>query len=216
MADASWWRPSPEWRGLPVIVVATGPSLSLAQIRHVALRRMANACRVVAVNDAVFAAWFADLCFGGDGKWWNARAGVPGFNGIRAGLAESRSAKEITGIRYLHRAGSEGCSLESGLIFSNSNSGAMATQVAAQFGGEPIGLVGFDMHQENGRHFFGPYEQQNLQSKADMNVWVENFKPIAHALKGRLFSATPGSALNAFIPEASLDQLIGRVHGNAG
>lgn len=210
------WKPLPEWKGRPAVIVAPGPSLDLKTMRHIGIRRNADQCRVIAINDAIFAAWFADICFAGDGKWWNARGGLPRFAQKRVGLAESRPADNAGDLvkHYLSRVGTEGCSLEPGLVFTNGNSGAMATQLAAQLGAHPIVLVGFDMHDRAGRHFFGAYEQQNLHSESDMSVWVENFRAIAAALEGRLFNATRGSALD-FIPFVDLAAAIGPVHGNA-
>ncbi len=198
------WRPDPEWVGMPVLVVGTGPSFTIVQAKAIEAARARDAIRVIAVNDAVKQVPHADIVFASDRKWWKARDHLPDFAGRRVGLAESYfDAPE--NVLLLRRAGCEGCELTPGLVHTHGHSGAMATQLAAQLGAAPIVLVGFDMRRGlNGRrHFFGDYEG-SLGSKPDMAVWRERFKTIASALEGRLLNGTGLDSALDFVPPIDL------------
>ncbi len=198
------WVPSPEWAGMPALVVGTGPSFSSVQAKAIELARARGSIRVIAVNDAVKQVPHADIVFASDRKWWKARDHLPGFAGRRVGLAESYFDAPET-VLLLRRAGCEGCELTPGLVHTHGHSGAMAVQLAAQLGAFPIVLVGFDMRRGlNGkRHFFGDYEHP-LGSKPDMVVWRQRFKTIASALEGRLLNGTGLDSALDFVPPVDL------------
>src|SRR5690606_9521612 len=80
------WRATALFRGRPTVIVAGGPSLDLAQVRAVAMARAGDRIRVVAVNDAVYPCWFADIAYACDRKWWRYHNGLPGFPGRKLSL----------------------------------------------------------------------------------------------------------------------------------
>lgn len=188
------WVPPPDWAGQTVVVVGTGPSFTASQARDIGISRARDRIRVLAINDAVYPCWYADMVFAADRRWWVERRNVPGFDGLRVALGASYpdAPKQV---RLIGRAGAEGCQTKPGSVYTHGHSGAMAIQLAAQMGAAKIALVGFDMRDDGKRHFFGAYDQP-LGTKPNMGVWLQKFQTIADAMPGRIVNATPGSALD--------------------
>lgn len=194
MADQTFWTPTLEWKGFPVVVVATGPSLTLAQVRTIGLARRSNRCRVIAVKDSVLLAWWADILFAADARYWTRRWGWKDFHGRRVGLAESPNPARYE-LLLLQRTGFEGCDLRPGYVATHGNSGAMAVQLAAQLSDDKIVLAGFDMKPGvDERHWFG--ENEWGPPRRNMDNWASSFRAIADALPGRIWTVTADSALD--------------------
>jgi hypothetical protein len=72
-------------------------------------------------------------------------------------------------------------------------------------GGNPIVLLGFDMH---GTHFFGAHEPP-LRNKLNRQRWVEIFAVAAKMLPPdiKIINATPGSLLKCF-PEMDIKEAL--------
>lgn len=214
MSGYKHWIPGPDWTGKTAVVVATGPSLSLEQVRIVALARMKDRCRVLAINDAALVCWFCDIAFAGDMKWWEERKSLAGFRGKKVGIDVSIPPASPTvpaspDIAMVRRAGAFGYDVSPGRIFTHKNSGAMGCQVAADLNPDKIILLGFDMREmvidgKLSRHFFGNYEGK-LNTSPDISTWIKNFQFIANALSGKLFNATKGSALEGIVPYVDLE-----------
>ena len=66
----TFWKTNKEWDGETAVLIAGGPSLSLDQVRTVARAHLAGRCRAIAINDAIYVAWFADILYACDLKWW--------------------------------------------------------------------------------------------------------------------------------------------------
>lgn len=193
------------WGDRPVVViVATGPSLTLPQVRLISQAHMRGRCKVIAVNDAVFPCWFADMAFAGDARWWIERQILPGFPGLKVTLDDD--GNDIPPECFtVKRAGALGYSPEPGQIMTHGNSGAMAVQIAAHLSAQPIILAGFDMR--NGPHWFGEYEPTSLRRNPNKDEWANLFMDLIKALPGRIYNATPGSALADYLPPFYLEAL---------
>jgi hypothetical protein len=203
---AKLWEPKPEWVGKTAVVVATGPSLTLQQVRAIALARLADRCRVIAINESVLPCWFADIAFGGDGKWWEARHGLPRFPDRKVQL-DPAAPPPREGMLLVQRVGPSGYDGRPGYVYTHRNSGAMAVQIADMHKPDRILLVAFDMREVEGRrHWFDRYEDR-LNSTPDIGRWVREFRALQTALAGRLFNTTPGSALD-FVPFTDLEMAL--------
>lgn len=200
------WEPQRDWEGMTAVVVGTGPSFDASQARLLGIARARDCIRVMAINDAVFPCWFADALFAADRKWWIERRNLPTFEGTKIALAESyRDAPRQ--VMLVSRSGKDGCDLRPGHVCTNSNSGAMGVQVAAQLGAERIVLVGFDMREDGRRrHFFGEYEMP-LRTQPAMGKWADRFKAVAEAMPGRIFNASSSSAIDC-VPKIELASVI--------
>lgn len=124
----------------PVVVVAGGPSLTLSQVRTVGMARSQDKCRVIAVNDAVYPCWFADIVYAGDSRWWDRHAGLSHYPGLKIAIQRTKFGD----VRSLENTGIAGYDPEEGCIRSGSNSGYQAVHLAAKMRARRILLLGFD------------------------------------------------------------------------
>lgn len=188
------------------IVAAPGPSLT---------PEVAALCRgnVLAVNDAYRRLPDATAMYAADREFWNVRKGCPDFRGDKwtVRIREIRNKRgrkvypEYQNAEVISRYGlnviearplREGFCFDPGFIHLGKNSGFQAVNLAIEFGGNPIIMVGFDMH---GTHFFGPHVYP-LRQRGNFQYWIPEFEKAAKALPPglRIINATLGSALTCF------------------
>lgn len=191
--------------GRPLVIIATGPSLTLAQVRLVAQARMRQRIRVMTVNDAVFVCPFSDWQHASDEPWWRAYDGLPNFPGFKSSISKTRYASIFT----FENTGAEGYDPRPGKLRSGGLSGYQAIHIAAQCGVKQVGLLGFDMA---GGHFFGdhppniPHPSPNWDNRhRDMMGLAE---AIAH-LGMEIINCSPESRMRAF-PRGDLATTIAR------
>jgi hypothetical protein len=178
-----------------VIVAAPGPSLTPA---------VAEACqehRVLAVGEAWQAIPWAEVLYHCDAKWWDAHKGAAEFKGERWSLhCSSRSDKIVTakkyGVRLVASKAENGFSLDPSFIHEGRNSGFQATNLAILMGGNPIVLVGFDMHGTS--HFCK--RPAGLKITRDYAQFALAFDEAAKLLPPgiEIWNATPGSRISGF------------------
>lgn len=175
----------------PVVCVGGGPSLTLAQVRLIGMARSRDLIRVIAVSDAVFLCWFADICIAYDRKWWNSKAGLPGFRGLKLSV-------EATGyhdVRMLGHGGIEGFDERPGWIRTGSNTGYGAAHVARTVGGRKIVLVAYDFGSDADKgamqHWFGLHPE-GMNKGSNTQEWRRLFRELTD-----LFAAAGVSVVNA-------------------
>jgi hypothetical protein len=177
------------------VVIGAGASLSTKQVRHVAIARLEGRCRVIAINDAIYPAWFADHLHACDSKWffWHAQR-IQHFTGIKTTLDET--LPDGFGAGLLKNTGEDGFDPEPGCVRSGSNGGYQGIHIAMQAGATKILLLGFDMHR---RHFFGDHPDRIKCDHA--TVMVPHFSTLLEPAKDRgveIVNCTPDSALTCF------------------
>lgn len=193
------------WSGSAVVIIGGGPSLNLAQIRQIAMARLDGRIRVIAVNDAVFAAWWADWLHACDGKWWRWHIQrVQHFAGIKTTLDKSVPGQWVDGVlgsTYRDDSGRE-CTMVQGFsddpacVCTGGNGVYQSIQIAAHAGGKRVALFGVDMH---GEHWFG--EHPDRVSTDFQQTMVPHFETLLPGLQARgveVVNASPGSALKTF------------------
>jgi hypothetical protein len=194
--------PDQRWLGRTVLVAAPGPSLTAEG---------AERCRgfpAIVVNDAWRLLPWADVLFACDAAWWRYYRGVPGFAGERWSSHGTGNDKQDVALAYGIRCvrGKHGTAFSRtrGLLHYGSNSGFQAINLAIQFGGARIVLVGFDMRVVDGQaHFFGDHPK-GLRN-ADPRRFATFFVQAAKELKDvEVLNATPDSALKCW-PIVPLD-----------
>src|SRR3990167_6401454 len=79
-----------DWRGKTAVLVGSGESLTTERVRRIAIARAKDFIRVIAVNDAVYVCWFADIAYACDVKWWRYHGSLAGFRGEKYRLAVMR------------------------------------------------------------------------------------------------------------------------------
>ena len=199
---------------MPCVIVAGGPSLTLAQVRHVARARLANRCRVIAVNDAIYPCWWADWLHACDIKWWHWHQETAlEFPGIRTTCTDTVPESWAHYLKVITPYDDDPrikIADEPDTVASGNNGGYQAIQCAVKAGSRRVILLGFDMRFSDGyqSHWFGDHPDK-MRSQYD-NM-LENFPGLKVALDARgveVINCTPGSALTVF-KKASLESVLG-------
>jgi hypothetical protein len=131
-----------------IVCIATGPSLT---------REDVEACRdkapVIAVNDAVRYAPWADVLYACDAKWWSEHPETMTFTGRKYGLRAASGRPDVT---VLKQGTDGGLSLDPTTLCTGKNSGYQAINLAVLLGAVRILLLGYDMQAAGTQvHFFG-------------------------------------------------------------
>lgn len=103
---------------------------------------------------------------------------------------------------------------ETGTVGGGGNSGFQALNLAVQFGARRIVLIGFDMQDIGGLHWYGRnrWPQANNPNEGQMKRWATSMEKAAPALTERgveVVNASPTSALAVFAKmsvEAALER----------
>ncbi len=210
MSQSEWSVPR-LWPGSTIVILAGGTSLDLAQVRQVAMARLEPRCRVIAVNDAIYAAWWADLLYAADYGWWNVhRTTATKFKGIKVSCCETVPAQ--WGVKWLIcDPNSEGLSPKPSQTHGGGNGGYQACNIAYHLGAARILLLGFDMHDGGGKvHWHGRHEDLNNPDAVNYGSWLAAYPALARDLKAKgveVINCSPGSALDCF-PKARLEEVL--------
>lgn len=192
------------WIGKAAIVIATGPSLTHEQCEVARRLREADVARVIAVNDALYMAPFADVHYFPDRKWWQDfghrdRPEFRAFKGQRCSMLMPSGGVESnheSGAVYLLRIGkADGWSWRPHTLNTGVNSGHQAINLAALSGGNPVIALGLD---GRGQHFFGNHPDNSVVPHAEMR---QNLTAGAAELAERgirVINCSPGSAIDCF------------------
>lgn len=186
------------------VVAASGPSLT----GEVATAIAASGLPVVAVNDAYKRLPLADVLYACDASWWRDRAGAREFQGERwssigrpSRFRHNDKTKEQAayGLNLVFGDDLPGFSLSPNCIHYGGNSGFQGVNLALLLGARSIILVGFDMSNAKGAHFFGAHKPplRNTQSYVS---FIGAFETAAKKLPShiQIVNASPGSALTCF------------------
>lgn len=189
-----------DFNGLPTAITAGGPSLSLSQVRLLGIARAKNLIRVVAVNDAVYPCWFADLVIAYDRQWWDYHGTLPAFPGVKASIDDPDLPRRHEDIHYFRKTGTVGFDPDPECLRTGGNSGYGALQVCAHLGAKTILLVGYDM-KSAGNHWFGSHPPGVWRRPPVMETRARQFDDLAAPLAElgiRVVNCTPGSGIGAF------------------
>lgn len=190
-----------QWPGETVVIAATGPSLTAAQL--VAVRGRA---RLIAVNDAYRLAPWADALYAADDEWISHHR--PAISGQK--WTQCERWRDRDGWRWVKGIGVGGLSTDPTVIFWGSNSGFQACNLAVHFGAKRLVLIGFDMRLAGKRHFFGDHPGR-MNKDSPYGRFIRHFDRAAPdfvAAGVTVINATAGSALTCF-PMMDLEQALG-------
>lgn len=211
------FAPGAAWAGQRVVVVAGGPSLALRQIRAISMARAAGRCRVIAVSDAVFPCWFADICYSADAKWWDHHHGLDAF----AGTKISRDPLGRYNVHHLRGvdcadvdncvAGADGFDPTPGVLRYGPNSGHHAVHLAAQLGAAEIVIVAIDFTDKDFArdHWFGRHEGR-MDMCSNTEDWRMRFRFLTDDLARhgvRVVNASLASTVT-WLPMVNLEALL--------
>lgn len=164
------------WSG-PVVVIATGPSLTQEDVDYVR-----GKCPVIVVNDAHRLAPWANVLYASDPAWWNYYKGVPEFTGLK--IIRDRHGGEACSRQWnlsciKLNIDKKGWSHDPSVIHSGHNGGYQAGNLAVLFGGTKIIYLGLDMQGDNKEppHFFGLHPKL-IGRGHSYESWIRRFETI--------------------------------------
>lgn len=198
-----------------ILCLGCGPSLSRVDV---------DACRgvapVIAINDAVSLAPWADVLYAADSAWWRAHGGMPEFGGLKFAIVNKslRHDSHVPGVTVLENTGEAGLECKpSGLrtgLRGGSNSGYQAINIAVHLGASRIVLLGYDMQPaDDGRtHFFGEHPVP-IRKSSPYGLFRRSFDALVEPLQQRgieIVNCTRQTALMCF-PRRPLADVLGLV-----
>jgi len=190
----SWWQ---DWRDQVVVIVASG-----ASAKGVDLKSAQDRVRFIVIKQNVDLCPWAEVVYGCDGAWWQHRRGLPDYRGVRL-TWDQRVASLFPNLYHItiHRHADRLLTEEPGVIGDGGNSGFQAFNLAVQFGATRIALVGFEMDDRSGSHWYG------------RNFWPGANNPDHHNFKRwrRAFDDTPTdlATLNVEVVNTSRHSVLG-------
>lgn len=151
---------------------------------------------------------WADVVYGCDAAWWKHRRGLPEFNGLKITWAGNSFPEypHIAGVKIAHGKRdkyTDDLVLDPGSIGGGGNSGFQALNLAVHFGAKRILLIGFDMHGNNGAHWYGRnhWPMANNPAESNFKRWIAAFNgaaPVLERMGIEVVNANPMSALKCF------------------
>ena len=195
----------PAWNGRTAVILGSGPSFTLKQNQQIAIarNRPSSPLRVIAVNNAVFGAWWADWLHACDNTWWHTYIqSVHTFPGIKTTLAHDVPEPWVTG--YLQNTGPDGFDPDPSCCRTGANGVYQAMCIAIHSGVRRIILIGVDMKEgpRGEKHWFGDHPGLAGAAKVDYaKTMIPKFAGLLPTLEARgieVVNATPGTALHTF------------------
>lgn len=184
-----------------VVCIGSGPSLTAQDV---------DLCRgrglVIAINDAVRLAPFADVLWACDRKWWQAHPETDVFPGLKYSLQFVPGREDVL---KLKNTGDRGLELEPTGVRTGKNSGYQAVNCAVHLGATRILLLGYDMQPDaKGRTHFCRTDPR--QGVPEFSMFINLFASIVEPLKAhgvQVVNCTPGSALPWFLRQSLAEAL---------
>lgn len=199
------------WPGSTVVCLATGPSLTVADVEWVRGR-----ARVIAVNDAYRWAPWADALYATDVAWWLAHQGARTCTGEKWSIAHPTwqgRRERFPEVTVLANTGVTGLETDPSGIRHGKNSGYAAVNLAVHYGAARIVLVGYDMgHPPGGRSHFAGHSGQLVRRSpyADFRTTFQTIVAPVRALGIELVNCSRESALTC-VPRRALADVLTEV-----
>ena len=190
------YQPVPNlWPGETCVILASGPSLCAEDADY-----CRGKARVLAVNDAVRLAPWADALWATDGKWWNHHQGVPSFTGLKFGLTVD--PVKWPDVHRLRNAGEHGLERDPTGVRTGKNSGYASINLAVHLGVSRILLLGYDMGHapKQPSHFWGEHPP-SLRNNSPYHIFLQMFPTLVEPLKAlgiTVINCTRGGKLECF------------------
>ena len=185
----------PDWTGETVAIVASGPST-----KKVSYGLLKGRVKTIAIKENHEICPWADMVYGCDLPFWRNCQNLPKFTGLK--VAHKSTTDTIKTIRIVEHE-DRLLTAEPGLIGSGANSGFHALNMAVQFGAKRILLLGYDMSDTHGIHWFGRSQGDGRSQPGEWNFkrWRKAFAIAStqlHAMGIETLNASPLSSLTCF------------------
>jgi len=207
-AEAPTWC-ALQWPGATVVILASGPSLTVADCTRVQAWRDGDIRRAIAINTTFRMAPWADALYGCDARWWQLYHAEVERTFRGALWSQDELAKRL-GVNHIRSENARGLGKKPGVIHQGGNSGYQAVNLAYQAGAKRIVLLGFDMRDHGTKTHHHADHPTGLNTQPNYAQWIADFNLMARELRGEgvdVVNATPGSALTCF-PMAKLEDAL--------
>jgi hypothetical protein len=190
------------WPGETVVLLGSGPSLTLEDVASVRGR-----ARVIAINTTYLLAPWADALYACDSKWWTWHEGAPSFRGPKYSI--DKPAARWPDVQVLQNTGPYGLELAPTGLRTGKNSGYQAINLAVHFGAARILLLGYDMAAApSGRtHWHGAHPDHQPSPYPQMIAAFDGLVAPLAELGIRVVNCSRQTALTTF-PRAALAEAL--------
>lgn len=185
-----------DWADKRVFLIGGGPSL-----KGFGFQRLRRAGVVVAINDAVKYAPWADCAVSIDTVWIRrTRYRLASFKGQQIGIVpQDWGGPHPSNMQCLRRISGPGFSGDMRSVYTGNNSGYAALHIALQRGAQQIYLLGYDMTGPG--HFHSGYRWPCVYGADQYPAWSQMFGVLAEVARtrgARVVNCNPGSAIRCF------------------
>lgn len=204
----SWF---PDWNGKSAAIIASGPSTKKAQIDL-----LQGKLAVIAIKKNVELCPWADVVYGCDAAWWKSVRGLPDYKGLKLAWS-AHVCDEYPDIRRVFIDDIRRDQLlfdQFGHVGAGGNSGFHSLNMAVQFGAKRIVLIGFDMHDRSGVHWYGRNNWPGANNPSEVEAGFPRFRRSFNAaalvlekMGVEVVNASPISELKCF-PKLTLEQTL--------
>jgi hypothetical protein len=201
----------PDWSGECAAIVASGPSANAAQVGLLKGR-----LSVIAIKKSVELCPWADVVYGCDAAWWRSVRGLPEFKGLKLAW-DAHVCGEFPNIHRVwidepKESGDVIVTDQIGHVGAGGTSGFQALNLAVQFGAKRILLIGFDMTDRPGVHWYGRNNWPGGNNPGELNFrrWIKAFAnavPTLASLGVEVVNGSPVSQLRTW-PKASVEETL--------
>ena len=179
--------------------MATGPSVTATEVE-----KLKGKCHVIAVNDSYRLAPWADMLYAADHKWWKHHSYCPTFAKERwssvsgpGGWCQEATRYGLSLIKTRHAIT---LSFDPTVIHTGWNSAFQALNIAYLRGATRILLLGVDLNNRHGSHWFGDHPP-GLQRSSPYSTFKRAFTeaaPIMAETGVKVVNCSPTSALDCY------------------
>lgn len=195
----------PDWTGEACAIVASGPST-----KRVNYKLLEGRLRTLAIKENIEICPWSEVVYGCDLAFWRNNLGMPKYTGLKVAY-KSPCADLVKTIR-IDKDKDRLLTDEPGLIGSGGNSGFQALNMVIQFGVNRVLLIGFDVSDQYGIHWFGRSQGNGRAQPAEWNFkrWRIAYATAAvqaRTLGVQVLNATPLTSLTCF-PVVSVEDAL--------
>lgn len=201
---------APEWKGLPVFIVAGGPSVATQNLE------LLRGHKVIAINSSFETVPWADILFFADVRWWAVKRQkvLDTFKGQVVSVYEHREQALGPNILQFRKRKPPGLAVDADQLAMRRTSLSGATNLAFHLGASSIIWLGADGRMEGNRsHHHTPHDGWKFRPER-WPAHHEELKTIVEPLKARgvpVINASPGSAWGDLAPVMTLEQALAQI-----
>jgi len=193
------WRPMPEWAGSSAFIIGGGPSLKTFDWN------LLESEMTIGCNDAFkLGVDICKICIFGDVKWFRIhKQDLEIYHNNKGVVFTNSTQLQRSRIPWLWLMPRKFYGLHTEALGWNSNTGAVAVNLALILGASPIYLLGFDMHEsKEGKPNWHEHRIEKHNGEV-YNKFLKGFDRVAIDLKKKfpsqeVINVTKDSALDVF------------------